>query len=188
MKVFDFDNTLYDGECSLDFFMYCLKKKKSLLKYMPAVTAKALKYKAGLVSIDEVYEFVDEMLVVFFDNLENLEEHVKCFWELNSKKLKKSFLEKISEDDAIISASPRFLFDGIASRLRTSNILCTEIDMENQKIEYLCYSQNKVKAFKEHFESVEIEEFYTDNMNDMPLIELAKTAYLVKGNNISKIK
>lgn len=188
MKAFDFDNTIYDGECSLDFFMYCLKRKKSLIRYLPAVTAKALKYKTGRVSTDEVNEFVEFILNVFFDNCENLTEHVNSFWLINSKKLKPAILNMIGENDVIISASPRFLFDGINDKLKTKNIICTEIDMEKRKIAFLCYSENKVKAFCQHFGKASIDEFYTDNLNDTPMINIAQKAFLVKNCSIEQIK
>ena len=28
--VYDFDNTIYDGDSSVDFFLFCLRKKISL--------------------------------------------------------------------------------------------------------------------------------------------------------------
>lgn len=188
MKVFDFDNTLYDGECSLDFFMYCVKKKKSLLRYLPKVAAKAVKYKTSRVEGGEVSEFVEEMIKVFFDNCENLDEHVRAFWKLNKHKLKQNMLDKISSADAVISASPRFLLEGIADMLNTKNLICTELDMENKKLKYLCYSKNKVKSFREHFGDTRIDEFYTDNMNDMPLMQLADRVFLVAGNKITELK
>lgn len=188
MKVFDFDNTIYDGECSLDFFRYCLKKKKSLIRYMPAVLSNVIRYKAGFMPIEDVYKFADTMVEVFFANCGKLDEMVSQFWKIHEKKLKPSMIERIDHDDAIISASPRFLLDGIAGKLNTANIICTELDEKNKKISFLCYSQNKVKAFKECFgQDAAIDEFYTDNMNDMPLIKIAEKAFLVEGNEITPI-
>ena len=39
----------------------------------------------------------------------------------------------------------------------------------------------------EMFGDTEIDEFYTDNMSDMPMVEIAKSAYLVRGNKIKRI-
>lgn len=187
MKVFDFDNTIYDGECSLDFFMYCIKKKKSLIKYLPIVAAKAIKYKNGIVSSSEVIELGELMLKVFFDNCENLEDIVNDFWAKHIYKLKPKILDLISSEDAIISASPSFLFEDIKSQLKTSNILCTQIDIKNKKLLFLCYSENKVKAFKEKFGESSIDEFYTDNINDAPLMSISKKIYIVNKNKITDI-
>ena len=53
MNVFDFDNTIYDGESVIDFFLYYCKKDKSLLKYIPAVTKAMIKYKKGSITVEE---------------------------------------------------------------------------------------------------------------------------------------
>ena len=53
MNVFDFDNTIYDGESVIDFFLYYCKKDKSLLKYIPAVANALIKYKKGSITVEE---------------------------------------------------------------------------------------------------------------------------------------
>ena len=37
MNVFDFDNTIYDGESAIDFFLYYLKKDPKLIRYLPSI-------------------------------------------------------------------------------------------------------------------------------------------------------
>ena len=34
-KVYDFDNTVYDGDSSIDFFLFSLKNHKSLIRFFP---------------------------------------------------------------------------------------------------------------------------------------------------------
>ena len=56
------------------------------------------------------------------------------------------------------------------------------------------YSRDYLDSFdnKEELVSIfwdkPIDEFYTDNMVDKPMIDIAKSAYFVKGNKIKKIK
>ena len=35
LNVFDFDNTLYDGDSSINFYLYCLRKHISIARYIP---------------------------------------------------------------------------------------------------------------------------------------------------------
>ena len=35
VNLYDFDNTIYDGDSSVDFYLFCLKKKISIIKYLP---------------------------------------------------------------------------------------------------------------------------------------------------------
>ena len=47
---------------------------------------------------------------------------------------------------------------------------------------------NKVALFKEKYGDCEIENFYTDSKNDLPMIKISKNAFLVKDDKIKKIK
>ena len=47
MNVYDFDGTIYDGDSSIDFFLYALKKKPSIIRFLPRQAWGFLRYKAG---------------------------------------------------------------------------------------------------------------------------------------------
>lgn len=73
----------------------------------------------------------------------------------------------------------------IKDKLNVKEIISTKIN--NRKIEFLCLGENKVKIFKELYPNKKINNFYTDSMNDLPLMKLSNNVYLVKGNKIEKI-
>lgn len=188
MNVFDFDNTIYDGESAVDFFKYCVKKKPSLSRHLPKVAAMALKYKTGRVSRSEVAEFGAYMLGILASNVKDLPEALDGFWKANASKLKPEILSLISEGDVIISASPSFMFEGIRGRLRGAEILSTEVDLKNAGIVRLCYGENKITEFRRAHEGLIPENYYTDNFNDMPMIKFAKKAWLVDGTCVCEIE
>ena len=68
------------------------------------------------------------------------------------------------------------------------NYIATETEPGTKKLIRFCYKDNKVIAFKEKYPDAVIDNLYTDSYNDQPLIDIAKNAYLVKGNKITKIK
>ena len=35
IDVYDFDGTIYDGDSTVDFWLYCLRRKPSLLRFLP---------------------------------------------------------------------------------------------------------------------------------------------------------
>ena len=35
INAYDFDKTIYDGDSSIDFYLYCLKRKKSIILLLP---------------------------------------------------------------------------------------------------------------------------------------------------------
>lgn len=188
MDVFDFDNTIYDGECSLDFFKYCIKRKPSLARYLPRIAAMAVKYKMGKVSNEEVAEIGALMLGVLASNADRLNEALNDFWKQNISKLKPEILKMIKEGDAIVSASPSFMFDCIKDRLCGADVIATTVDIEAKKVITLCYGENKVTEFKKRYPGVIPENFYTDNFNDMPMLRFARSAWLVEGVKLRRVK
>ena len=49
MKVFDFDNTLYHGESSVDLALYMIRTNKKIIKYLPSIFINLIKYKLCMV-------------------------------------------------------------------------------------------------------------------------------------------
>ena len=102
MKVFDFDNTIYDGESSVDFFLFCLTKKPSLIKYLPLVLKMAILYKLKRLPLKKLTEVAYKVMNIVIENEDKSEEFIREFWKINKKKLKVDFLKMIENDDVII--------------------------------------------------------------------------------------
>ena len=47
MRVFDFDNTVYDGESVIDFYLFSLRRNPKVARYVPVVLYHLLRYKLG---------------------------------------------------------------------------------------------------------------------------------------------
>ena len=188
MKVFDFDNTIYDGESSVDFFLFCLTKKPSLIKYLPLVLRMAILYKLKKLPIEKLNEVANKVMNIVIENEKNADEFIKEFWKINKKKLRIDFLKMISDEDIIISASPKLLLNGVSDYLNTPHIYGTEIDFNNKESFYICYGENKLSLLKEKFPNLHIDEVYTDSFSDMPLIKHSDTAYIIKKNGVKTIR
>ncbi len=187
MNVYDFDNTIYDGESVIDFFLFYCKKDKSLLKHLPAVFIALLRYKMGRVTIEGALSKYGEAVGRFYRENADIQSAMKTFWDEHMYKIKPFYKEIQSDDDLIISGSPEFSLEIICERLGIKRYIGSIITPQGE-ITRLCIREAKVKAFLEEYNGVEIENFYTDSVNDTPLIEISKNAYLVKGNKIRKIK
>jgi len=187
MNAYDFDNTIYDGESLFDFFVFCIGKKKSLIIHLPLVVYILVLYKLTLLTDRKLYNFASRMSSAVIDNKNNIPDFVREFWKVNEHKLKPYYLNKLKEDDIIITASPRFLIEGISDRLRVKNIICSEYNLDTWKFEFICFRHNKVNIFKKLYPDCVVDEFYTDSLNDVPMLKLAKRAYLVKKNEAPKL-
>lgn len=188
MNVFDFDNTIYDGESVIDFFMYYCKKDKSLLKYIPTVTKALLMYKKGELTVEQTLSKYGKTVTDYYIKNIGIGDDFKVFWDNNMHKIKPFYKQVQSDDDLIISCSPEISLKIICERLGIKRYIGTSIDSKTGEITRLCFRENKVKAFFDLYPDCEIENFYTDSLNDTPLINISKNAYLVKKNKITKIK
>ncbi len=189
MNVYDFDDTIYEGESTLHLFFFYLKKKPTLLKYMPKVLKAFARYKKGLVSIDEMLTQYAPIVESMFNEVVDLENDPKEFWDKHIKNIKPFYREIQQEDDLIITASPDFSIREACNRLGITHFLSSTYNCETGKVERICLKQNKVKAFFENYPDCEIENFYTDSPeNDKPLIDIAKHAYIVDGDKITQVK
>lgn len=189
MRVFDFDNTIYDGESGMDIFLYYLKRDpKGVAKFVPKFMEGFLKYKRHLITIEEVKTEYASYVKEYFERIENIQEDFEHFWDINEKNIK-SFYPKIQkEDDVVLSACPYCLLSIMTNRLGVKNVISTELDAETGEIGEICYNENKVKMFRDVYGDVEIDEFYTDSMSDKPMMDISKTVFLVDGEKLIKIK
>lgn len=188
MNVYDFDNTIYDGESVLDLFIFYLKKKPELLKEAPWIAKAAFKYKSGKMTLDEALEKYQDRVEKLSETIEDIESNVGIFWDKHCTKIKSFYFKQRKEDDVIVSACLDILIAEVCKRLGIKNYIASETDIVNHKLVSFCFRENKVKAFKAKYPDAVIENFYTDSLNDKPMIDLAQNAYLVKGSKITKIK
>lgn len=182
LNIYDFDGTIYDGDSSLDFFLFCLKKKKVSFKLLLKVIMGFILY---LLKIKSTKEF-KEQVFSFLKKSSDTERLVLEFWKQNQYKIKQEFiliLEK-SENNYIITASPEFLIKPLALKY---NCQCigTDMDITTGKINgENCHKDEKVKRLNKEVKNYQIENFYSDSAKDMPLAKKARNSYFVKNHKI----
>lgn len=186
MRVFDFDNTIYDGESVFDFYLFSIRFNPKTAKYVFIVIYNLFKYKMGKTTMEDLQEAAKKYASDYLNAFDDKEKIVKLFWDRHIKKIKDWYSPR--EDDIILTASFNLMMDEICARLGIKNCICSVVNRDTMEVEYLNFSENKRKTFIEKYKGAVIDEFYTDNMLDKPMIDIAKKAYLVKGNKIRRIK
>lgn len=187
MNVYDFDNTIYNGESAFDFFKYCLKKKPVLLKVLFPIVWDLIKYKTCRMSTKEFHERGAYYTETFFTLFDDIYAEIREFWDKNQHKIKPFYKKVQKEDDVIITANVNILVGEIFRRMGVKHYIATTFDMDRGKLVEICFSDVKVRKFKEEYGD-RIDDFYTDSMNDAPLMDLAQRVYMVKGNKVSVYK
>ncbi len=189
MNVYDFDNTIYDGESVLDFFFFYMKKDPWLIKYLPRILHALYRYKRGQITVEEALARYAGDVENYVRGIEDLRADAVVFWDRYQKKIKPFYRELHREDDVIVTASPEITIEEICKRLGIRHCVGSLIDEETGRITRLCMRSKKIPAFFEAFPDARIDNFYTDSpKNDAPLIEAAAHAFVVKGNKIKQIK
>ena len=182
MNVYDFDKTIYDGDSTLDFYIFSIKKNLLLLRYFPKQFSGIILYYLKVINKERYKEF----FFSFLNGIKNIDDEIKKFWEKNEKKIKNWYLNQKNEKDVVISASPEWLLKPITDKLEI-NLIATKVDKRIGKFNSLnCYGNEKVKRFKEKFPNEEIENFYSDHHSDTPMFLISKNAWIVKGEKIEK--
>ena len=186
MRVFDFDNTIYNGESVFDFYLFSIKKNPKVIKYLFVVVYNLLKYKAGKTTMNDLEEAVKKYAIDYLTAFDSYDELVNEFWDSHIHKIKKWY--KPQSDDVIMTASLNLIMDELCRRLGVKNLVCTTVNRETLEVEYINFGKNKCDAFREKFPDESIDEFYTDNIADMPMIEAAEKGYIMSGNKIKQVK
>ena len=177
MNVYDFDKTIYDGDCTVNFYLYCLGKYPVIYKKIPEVLWFGLLFKLGIIKKTDF----KSRFFKFATIIPNLEGAVADFWKKDRAKIKRFYLDIQKEDDIIISASPTFILNEICSILNIKNLYATNVDLNTGKIiGENCYGEEKVKRFYEAgYNEESIDEFYSDSLSDSPLADISKKAFIV---------
>jgi len=181
MNVFDFDGTIYKGDSSIDFWVFCLKKKKSLIRFLPIQLLAFVLYKLGLVNKKQLKSY----FFSFLRGLSFIDEMVGLFWDENEKKITTWYQEVKNENDCVISASPEFLLREICNRLKILNLIATDVDKTTGGLKgENCYGLRKVELWKQKYPKEVLNFFYSDSKSDVPMARLAKEAFFVYKNDI----
>ncbi len=189
MRVFDFDNTVYNGESSVDFFKYYFfRYPGKVIRYVPAFAKGVIRYKLGKLSIDEVFAEYSVIFKECCELFDNIPAEIEKFWDKNEKNVKQVFRDMLLPDDLILSASPEVVLKVICRRIGVKNLIGSDLDIETGEVRSVCYRDNKIKCFKAVYGDVRIDEFYTDSVMDMPFMEISENVFFVKGDKITKIK
>lgn len=183
--LYDFDGTIYDGDSSVDFFIYNLKNNKKIMKMLPKILYKTIKYKLKLIGDTDLKEYIFSYLKYVPD----IDSEVTEFWKNNENKIKQFYLEKDHSKDLITSASPEFFLKPICDKLKVFDLIGSDVDKKTGKFnKENNRGINKVKSFKEKYPKGIIMEMYSDSMNDKPLLDIAKKSYVIKKDKIYDYK
>lgn len=184
INAYDFDETIYDGDSSVDFYLYCLKRKPSLIIFAPVQILGVGLYILKIKNKD----YMKEKIFSFLKKIDNVDDYVYDFWDKNYIKIKPFYLKQKEKSDVIISASPEFLLKPLEKKLKIDRIIATKVNKSTGRFESKnCHDYEKINRFEELYKKNSIKKFYSDSIKaDKAMLEYAEEGYVVTKDKITQ--
>lgn len=175
MNVYDFDGTIYNGDCTIDFYLWNLRKHPMLVRYLWRQLWGIWLY---LWKKNNKRQLKSNFFV-FLQGID-VEKEVADFWDYKAKNIERWYLEQKQKTDLIISASPEFLIKEICMRLQIQFPICTVVNTLTGQLEgENCRGKEKLNRFLNIYPQEKIDKFYSDSLLDQPLADRAQYAFRV---------
>ena len=184
MNVYDFDDTIYDGDTNRDLLKYSFKKYPFLvIKSFLKTIIPFIKYKFKKIP----FERVKEVMLSFLFEIDT-EKFIKSFVKSHMKNIKPWYLERHTKKDIILSASYHLWIKEFARELGVKISIATNTDENGKIVGKNCKKQEKVKRLKEIISLDEVECAYGDSSCDVYVLNVAKKGFVIEGNEIIPYK
>ena len=175
MNVYDFDGTIFPGDCSLGFCIWCMNRHPKLyFTFVPKTLKNLILRKAGKMTETRIQrEFFGYLTLI-----DDFDTQIERYWNKNEKKIASWYLAQKRPDDLIISASPSCIIEPIATRLGV-RFMATDFDREyGVFLNKMKFAKDKARYIIDQGFPV-IENFYSDSLSDTPLALCAEKAHIV---------
>lgn len=185
MNVYDFDQTIFDGDSTVLFIRYLLKKKPGLALRAPLVLGNGLLF---LSRIRDKKTFKERLFHAVFSPVD-APALLNPFWDEYQGRIKKFYLEIQKPDDVVITASPVEVVRPMCQRLGIKTVLGSPVDLRTGRYAgNNCHGAEKVRRFRETFPAAPVDDFYSDSHADEPMARVARRAFMVRGENVEPWK
>ena len=181
MNVYDFDNTIFRGDSTVRFWLYCLRCRPRALAALPRTLIHGLRFLLGR----EDKTAFKQRFFSFLAWLPDRDRLLADFWAQNESRIKDWYRRTAEPTDVVISASPEFLLRPICERLGV-RLLASRVDPDSG--EYAgdnCHGEEKVRRFRACFGDAAPDRFYSDSLSDTPMARLARQSFLVQGDRLT---
>lgn len=176
LNIYDFDHTIYRGDCTLDFWLFCVKRHPSSLRALPRSIISGVRFQFRIIKREEF----KEIFYSFLQYVPNVRKEVQEFWNLYMRKCSPWYETLKKENDIIISASPDFLVSVACKRLGVRWIASYVDEKTGELLSANCKGEEKVRRLLKEYPGAKVECFYSDSISDTPLAEIAEQAFRIK--------
>ena len=188
IDVHDFDGTLYDGDSTADYVLFCLRRHPSLALALPRVIAAGARLATRRIGLTE---FKSTLFGAMSRRIE-LEAEAERFWrDARTRKKLGVWFEGTPRDLPIViaSASPEFELRHAAAILGVGTLIGTRCEKGTGRlIGRNCKGEEKLLRIREAVGEYAVRAMYTDDAKaDAPLLAIARERYLVTHGRVKRL-
>ena len=183
MNLYDFDETIYDGDSTRDFCIYLYLHYPRTLAYLPKQLGALIRYMMGKIDKTAFKECYFSM----FAAIPDIDKALDDFWNRNDHKVIDYYPPQARPDDVVISASPQFIVEPMCQRLGIQTVIGSKVDKRTGKFQGKnCYGTEKVTRFVEAgFNPDDVEQVYSDSLSDTPMAKMGSEAFIVTKDGLT---
>lgn len=188
LDVYDFDGTIYDGDSTVDFYLYCVRRHPRILRRLPSILIAGIKKLFGTADLTAFKS-------VFFRFVQDIDSAAmaNAFWQEEKTRAKLGAWFGQTPRDlpfVISSASPEFELAPIAGELGAAQLFATRTDEAGAILGKNNKAQEKIARLRAAYgDDVVVRAMYTDDPKaDGPLLAMAKEGYLVTKGYVCRVK
>ena len=188
IDVYDFDGTIYDGDSTVDFVRFALRRHPRVILGLPRVALAAIQLAAGRSSLTQFKSVLFHEMSRRF----SLEDEARAFWQSEGTRRKLGAWFQTTPRDlpiVIASASPEFELTHAAKLLGVGHLIGTQCDMTTGELTGKnCKGAQKIARIREALGEFEVRAMYTDDAKaDGPLLDIAQERYIVTHGQVKRI-
>jgi len=188
IDVYDFDGTIYDGDSTFDFVLFCLRRHPGVVLSLPIIAVAGIKLAMKKSNLTQFKSVLFGQMVRRF----SLTEEAKLFWqdEKTKSKLGAWFFERPRDLPIVIaSASPEFELRYAAQILGVETLIGTRCDdATGQLIGKNCKGAEKISRIRDVIGEYTVRAMYTDDTKaDGPLLEISEEKYKITHGKMERI-
>ena len=174
MDVYDFDGTLYKGDSTADFLLFCLSRHPRIAATLPRSGMAA--FACLKLHRTEKTQFKN-VLYRFLTLVPDIEKEVYLFWASHEPNICGPCNPQ--PGDLVISASPEFLLRDVCAR-RGLELIASQVDPHTGNVlGPNCSNEEKIVRFRQRYPEASIDRFFSDSHNDDPLASISEQAFMV---------
>jgi len=189
IDVYDFDGTIYDGDSTFDFVLFCLRRHPGVALSLPALAAAGVCLALGRIGLTQFKSVLFGLMSRRF----SLTQEARAFWqeERTLRKLGAWFYDRPRDLPIVIaSASPEFELRYAAEILGVKTLIGTRCDdATGQLIGKNCKGAEKIERIRQAMGDFEVRAMYTDDAKaDGPLLSIAEENYIITHGKMERVK